>query len=169
MEVDDNLIEQKEETKRFVLRKSVRVAILILLYLTVCVQGMTMTIFNVANASIRADLRITERTHSIFNLIFRLGELMSIISLMFLMRKADRKSTVLFSLFASCSLLALFQFSDNQMILMPSYFFIGFCVMAINVYIILWVDQFGMFSFKTAFLSFIKFSKGNWCFIWTST
>ena len=159
MEVDDNLIEQKEETKRFVLRKSVRVVILVLLYLTVCVQGMTMTIFNVANTSIRAELRITERTHAIFNFIFRLGELMSIISLMFLMRRPDRKSTVLFSCFASCSLLALFQFSDNQMILMPAYFFIGFCVMAINVYIILWVDQFGLFTFKTAFLSFINLAK----------
>lgn len=133
MEVDDNLIEQKEETKRFVLRKSVRVVILILLYLTVCVQGMTITIFNVANSSIRADLRITEKTHAIFNFIFHLGEFISIICLMFIMRRPDRKSTVLFSVFASCSLLAFFQFSDNQMILMPCYFFIGFCVMSINV------------------------------------
>ena len=31
--------------------------------------------------------------------------------------------------------------------------------MVMNVYIILWVEQFGMFSFKNSFLSLINFSK----------
>ena len=159
MEVEDNLIEQKEPTKRFLLKKPVRLAILALLYLTVCAQAMTMTIFNVANASIRAELRISENTHAIFNLIFHLGEFMSIVCLMFVFRRPDRKSTVLFSVFGTLGLLSLFLFSDNQMILMPCNFFIGFCVMTINVYIILWVDQFGLFAFKTAFLSFINLAK----------
>jgi hypothetical protein len=159
MEADDNLIEQQEPTKRFVLRKPVRIAILVLLYLAVCAQGMTMTIFNVANTSIRAELRITERTHAIFNFIFHVGEFISIICLMFIMRRADRKSTVLFSVFGTLGLLSLFLFSDSQMVLMPCYFFIGFCVMTMNVYIILWVDQFAMFLFKTAFLSFINLAK----------
>ena len=159
MEIDDNLIEQQEPTKRFTLRKSGRVAILALLYLTVTVQAMTTTIFNVANQSIRKELRITEKTHTIFNFIFHTGEFISVICLMVLMRRPDRKSTVLFSVFAPCCLVGLFQFTDSQMILMPSYFFVGFCVMAINVYIILWVDQFGMFSFKTSFLSLINLAK----------
>ena len=159
MEVEDNLIEQKEPTKRFVIKKSIRILILILLYLTVCVQGMTLTIFNIANTSIRAEIRITERTHEIFNMIFHLGEFISIICLMIVMRRPERKSTVLFSTLGSASLLTFFQFSDNQMILMPAYFFIGYCVMSINVYIILWVDQFGMFSYKTLFLSLINLSK----------
>ena len=159
MEGEEELIEQKEETKRFVLKKPVRVAILILLYLTLCVQGMTMTIFNVANASIRKEVRISERTHAIFNFIFHLGEFISIICLMFVMKRPDRKSTVLFAVFGTASLLVFFLFSDNQMILMPANFFIGYCVMSMNVYIILWVDQFGMFSFKTAFLSLINLAK----------
>ena len=159
MEGEEDLIEQKEETKRFVLKKPVRVAILILLYLTLCVQGMTMTIFNVANSSIRKEVRISERTHAIFNFIFHLGEFISIICLMFVMKRPDRKSTVLFAVFGTASLLVFFLFSDNQMILMPANFFIGYCVMSMNVYIILWVDQFGMFSFKTAFLSLINLAK----------
>ena len=159
MEIDDNLIEQNGPNKRFTLKKPVRIFILILLYLTVCAQGMTMTIFNLANAAIRAELRITERTHNIFNFIFHLGEFISIICLMFVMRRPDRKSTVLFSVFGTFGLLSLFLFSDNQMILMPCNFFIGYCVMAINVYIILWVDQFGMYTFKTAFLSLINLAK----------
>ncbi len=159
MEVEEDLIEQKEPTKRFVLKKPIRLAILVLLYLSICVQAMTMTIFNVANTSIRAEIRITEKTHAIFNFIFHVGEFLSIVSLMFVMRRPDRKSTVLFSVFGTLGLQSLFLFSDNQMILMPCYFFIGFCVMTMNVYIILWVDQFGLFSFKTAFLSFINLAK----------
>ena len=72
MEVEEDLIEQKEPTKRFVLKKPIRLAILVLLYLSICVQAMTMTIFNVANTSIRAEIRITEKTHAIFNFIYRL-------------------------------------------------------------------------------------------------
>ena len=159
MEVEEDLIEQKEPTKRFVLKKPIRLAILVLLYLSICVQAMTMTIFNVANTSIRAEIRITEKTHAIFNFIFHVGEFLSIVSLMFVMRRPDRKSTVLFSVFGTLGLQSLFLFSDNQMILMPCYFFIGFCVMTMNVYIILWVDQFGMFAFKTAFLSLINLAK----------
>ena len=158
MEVEDN-IEKIEATKRFPLRKSIRMAILTLLYLTVCVQGMTVTIFNAANKNIREALQISEKTHSIFNFIFNVGQFLSIICLMIIMRKPDRKSTVLFSLFASCGLIGLFQFTDNQMILMPSYFFVGFCVMSINVYIILWIDQFAIFSLKTGFLSMINLAK----------
>ena len=78
---------------------------------------------------------------------------------MFVMKRPDRKSTVLFAVFGTASLLSFFLFSDNQMILMPANFFVGYCVMSINVYIILWVDQFGMFSFKTAFLSLINLAK----------
>ena len=111
-----------------------------------------MTIFNVSNASIRKELRISERTHFIFNFIFYLGQFISIIRLMFVMKRPDRKSTVLFSVFGIASLLLFFLFSNNQMILMSANFFIGYCVMSINIYIILWVDQFGLFSFKTAFL-----------------
>ena len=159
MEVEEDLIEQKEPTKRFTLKKPVRLAILVLLYLVICVQAMTMTIFNVANASIRAEIRITEKTHAIFNFIFNVGQFLSIVCLMFVMRRPDRKSTVLFSVFGTLGLQSLFLFSDNQMILMPCYFFIGFCVMTMNVYIILWVDQFGVFLFKTAFLSLINLAK----------
>ena len=159
MEIEENLIEQKEPTKRFVIKKSIRVVILILLYLTICVQGMTVTIFNLANASIREEIRITEKSHEIFNIIFHFGEFISLICLMIVMRRPERKSTVLFSLFGSASLISFFQFSDNQMILMPAYFFTGYCVMSINIYIILWVDQFGMFSYKTLFLSLINLSK----------
>ena len=74
MEMDDNLIEQKEPNKRFILRKSIRAIALILLHSTILVQSMVTTIFNTANSNIRASLRITEKTHSIFTFIYHVGQ-----------------------------------------------------------------------------------------------
>ena len=153
MEIEDNLIEQKEQKDRFVLRKSVRVLTLILLYSIILTQTMITNVFNTANSNIRASLRITEKTHSIFTFIYHLGQFLSAICVILIMRKPDRKGTVLYSLFTTFAAVTLFQFTDNQMIIMPIYFFTGFCVMAMNVYISLWIDQLALFSYKTIFLS----------------
>ena len=88
---------------------------------------MITTIFNIANKSIYEELRITERTHAIFNFIFHSGEFIGFICLLVIMRKPKRYNTILFSVFCSYSLLALFQFSDSQMILISCNFFIAFC------------------------------------------
>jgi len=153
MEMDDNLIEQKDQKERFVLKKPIRVLTLILLYSTVLVQSMVTNVFNTANSNIRASLRITDKTHSIFTFIYHLGQFISAICVILVMRRPDRKGTVLYSVFTTFAAVAFFQFTDNQMIIMPIYFFTGFCVMAMNVYISLWIDQLAVFSFKTIFLS----------------
>ena len=153
MEMDDNLIQQKEHNKRFALRKSIRIITLILLHSTILVQSMVTTIFNSANPSIRASLRITNKTHSIFTFIYHVGQFISFICVILIMRRPDRKGTVLYSVFTTFAAVTFFQFTDNQMIIMPIYFFTGFCVMAMNVYINLWIDQLAIFSLKTIFLS----------------
>ena len=153
MEIEDNLIEQKEQKERFVLRKPIRVLTLILLYSIIITQTMITNVFNTANSSIRASLRITQKTHSIFTFIYHLGQFLSAICVILIMRRPDRKGTVLYSVFTTFAAVTLFQFTDNQMIIMPTYFFTGFCVMAMNVYISLWIDQLALFSYKTIFLS----------------
>ena len=151
--MDDNLIQQKEHNKRFALRKSIRILTLILLHSTILVQSMVTTIFNIANLSIRASLRITAKTHSIFTFIYHVGQFISAICVILIMRRPDRKGIVLYSVFTTFAAVTFFQFTDNQMIIMPIYFFTGFCVMAMNVYISLWIDQLAIFYFKTIFLS----------------
>ena len=153
MEMDDNLIEQKEPNKRFILRKTIRAIALILLHSTILVQSMVTTTFNTANSNIRASLRITEKTHSIFTFIYHLGQFISAICVILIMRRPERKGTVLYSVFTTFAAVMFFQFTDNQMIIMPIYFFTGFCVMAMNVYISMWIDQLSLFAFKTIFLS----------------
>jgi F0F1-type ATP synthase assembly protein I len=157
--MDDNLIEQKEPKERFVVKKLIRVLALILLYSTVLVQATVTNIFNTANSNIRAALRITEKTHSIFTFLYHVGQFLSAICVILIMRRPQRKGTVFFSIFTTFFAVALFQFTDNQIIIMPIYFFTGFCNMAINVYICLWIDQLSLFSFKSIFLSLTNLAR----------
>ena len=153
MEMDDNLIEQKEPEKRFLLRKSIRAITLILLHSTILVQSMVTSTFNTTNQNIRAELRITEKTHAIFTFLYHVGQFVSAICVILVLRRPDRKGIVLYSVFTTFAAVTFFQFTDNQMIIMPIYFFTGFCVMAMNVYISVWIDQLALFAFKTIFLS----------------
>ena len=152
--MEDNLISQSDNKKRFLLRKPIRIITLFLLYAVVMVQAMVTNTFNSSNASIRASLRITEKTHAIFTFIYHVGQFISAICVIVIMRIQDqRKGTVLYSVFTTFAAVMFFQFSDNQMIIMTIYFFTGFCVMAMNVYISLWIDQLAIYSLKTVFLS----------------
>ena len=153
MELNGNLIEEKEPKKRFLLSKTIRALTLLFLHSTILAQSMVTSTFNTTNQNIRASLRISEKTHSIFTFIYHVGQFFSSICVILVMRRPDRKGTVLYSVFTTFGAVILFQFTDNQMIIMPSYFFTGFCVMAMNVYISLWIDQLALFSYKTIFLS----------------
>ena len=161
MEMDDNLIEKKEPEKRFILRKSIRYITLILLHSTIFVQSMVTSTFKTTNQNIRASLRITEKTHAIFTFIYHVGQFVSAICVILIMRRPERKGTVLYSVFTVFAAVMFFQFTDNQMIIMPIYFFTGFCVMAMNVYISLWIDQLAVFAFKTIFLSITNLCRAS--------
>ena len=158
VEGDDVFLEKKEE-ERFVLKKGTRAIIILLLFISCGVLNMTMSIFKAASVEIAKALLIRPETQEIFSFVFNLGQFISTISLMLLFRKVNRKLTVLFSLFTSSGLLMLYEFTENQMILMPCQFFLGFDVMAINIYIIMWIDQFAPFKFKTVFLAIINIFK----------
>ena len=67
--MEDNLISEQDEKKRFLLRKPIRIIAQILLYSIIMVQAMVTNTFNSTNSNIRASLRITDKTHGIFTLI----------------------------------------------------------------------------------------------------
>ena len=151
--MEDHLITEVDNKKRFVLRKPIRILTLFLLYAVIMAEAMVVNTFNTSNASIRASLRITDKTHAIFTFIYHVGQFLSAICVILIMRRPQRKGTVLYSVFTTFAAVMFFQFTDNQMIIMTIYFFTGFCVMVMNVYIALWIDQLAVFSFKTIFLA----------------
>ena len=151
--MEDNLIAESDNKKRFLLRKPIRIITLFLLYSVVMVEAMVTNTFNSTNANIRAALRITDKTHAIFTFIYHVGQFLSAICTILIMRNPQRKGTVLYSVFTTFAAVMFFQFSDNQMIIMTIYFFTGFCVMVMNVYISMWIDQLSIYSYKTVFLA----------------
>ena len=151
--MEDNLITLQDNKKRFLLRKPIRIITLFLLYAVIMAEAMVANTFTSTNANIRASLRITEKTHAIFTFIYHVGQFLSAICIIVIMRNPQRKGTVLYSVFTTFAAVMFFQFTDNQMIIMPLYFFTGFCIMVMNVYIALWIDQLAIYSYKTVFLA----------------
>ena len=151
--MEDNLISESDNKKRFLLRKPIRIITLFLLYAVIMAEAMVANTFTSTNANIRASLRITEKTHAIFTFIYHVGQFLSAICIIVIMRNPQRKGTVLYSVFTTFAAVMFFQFTDNQMIIMPLYFFTGFCIMVMNVYIALWIDQLAIYSYKTVFLA----------------
>ena len=151
--MEDNLIATQDNKKRFLLRKPIRIITLFLLYAVIMAEAMVANTFTSTNANIRASLRITEKTHAIFTFIYHVGQFLSAICIIVIMRNPQRKGTVLYSVFTTFAAVMFFQFTDNQMIIMPLYFFTGFCIMVMNVYISLWIDQLAIYSYKTVFLA----------------
>ena len=151
--MEDNLIAIQDNKKRFLLRKPIRIITLFLLYAVIMAEAMVANTFTSTNANIRASLRITEKTHAIFTFIYHVGQFLSAICIIVIMRNPQRKGTVLYSVFTTFAAVMFFQFTDNQMIIMPLYFFTGFCIMVMNVYIALWIDQLAIYSYKTVFLA----------------
>lgn len=155
----DASLEVEDISKKFTLQKGKRGAILTLLYLCVLAMNMTMKTFNVAQKAIKTRLELTDIQYGTYGTVFQFGTFVATVFLMMVFRNPDRKSTVLIALFLSGTLLIFFKFATNPIILLPCQFIIGFCSMCINIYIIIWVDQFSYFFFKTLFLTLIGLSK----------
>lgn len=145
--------------KKFVLKKPIRGLILTLLFLSVMAVNMTMRIFALTSKAIKATLELSDVHFASFGTVFSFGNFASAIFLMIVFRNPDRKLTILSCLYICGGLLLLFRFVTNAIILLPSQFFIGFCSFTINIYIIIWIDQFGMFFYKTLFLTMIGLFK----------
>lgn len=152
-------LEVEDLSKKFVIGKGKRGVIAFLLYLCVLTMNMVMKTFNVAQKSIKSRLELSDIQYGTYGTVFQFGTFVSTVFLMFVFRNADRKSTILSSLFLSGFLLFFFKFATNPIILLPCQFLIGFCSMTMNIYIIIWCDQFGYFFFKTLFLTLIGLFK----------
>ena len=63
-------------------------------------EAMVVNTFNTSNANIRASLRITDKTHAIFTFIYHVGQFLSAICIMLVMRRPQKKgNSSLFSIY----------------------------------------------------------------------
>lgn len=146
-------------SKKFTLKKPIRGAILTVLYLCVLAVNMSSKIFPVASKTMKARMELSDIQYGSFGTLFQIGTFVSTVFLMFVFKEPDRKSTILTVLYLCGALLMVFRFVYTPIILMICQFLIGVCSMAINIYIVVWIDQFGMFFYKTVFLTLIGLFK----------
>jgi len=159
MEAEEKFITEPEEEKRFFLSRTKRILTLVLLYSIILFENSVITTFNMSTSAIQASLHIKDETLRIFKIIYTFGQFISAICTVMVLGQAQRKGTVLFSVFTILGIVLIFQFTTNQMIILPFYFFSSFCIMSMNVFISLWIDQLAIFSYKTMFLSVTNLSR----------
>ena len=150
---------KKNLPERFILKHSVRKYIFIILFLSIIASHFTMSIFRGSSKEIKKELKLDEATYGIFGTLYNLGKVLSTIILLCSMNQQNRRRMISSALFSASMLLLLFKFTTNKYILMPSFFFTSFCIMTINVYVPIWIDQFSINKYKTIYLTLVQFGK----------
>ena len=149
----------KNLPKHFNLKPSIRTCIFTILFFSTICSHMTMSLFRASSQVIKKEIKLTDSQYGFFGSLYHLGKFIGTILLIFVINTQNRKRIVISDLFFLSLLLSFFKFTTNKFILMPSFFFIGIFVMAINIFVPIWIDQFCMIKLKTIFLTMIQFAK----------
>ena len=149
----------KNLPKHFNLRPSIRTCIFSILFLSTIASHITMSLFRASSQVIKKELKLTDSQYGFFGSLYHLGKFIGTVLLIFVINRQNRKRMIINDLFFLSILLSFFKFTKNKFILMPSFFLIGIFVMAINIFVPIWIDQFCTIKLKTIFLTMIQFSK----------
>ena len=149
----------KNLPKHFNLRPSIRTCIFSILFLSIIASHITMSLFRASSQVIKKELKLTDSQYGFFGSLYHLGKFIGTVLLIFVINRQNRKRMIINDLFFLSILLSFFKFTKNKFILMPSFFLIGIFVMAINIFVPIWIDQFCTIKLKTIFLTMIQFAK----------
>ena len=149
----------KNLPKHFNLRPSIRTCIFSILFLSTIASHITMSLFRASSQVIKKELKLTDSQYGFFGSLYHLGKFIGTVLLIFVINRQNRKRMIINDLFFLSILLSFFKFTKNKFILMPSFFLIGIFVMAINIFVPIWIDQFCTIKLKTIFLTMIQFGK----------
>ena len=149
----------KNLPKHFNLRPSIRTSIFTILFLSTIASHITMSLFRASSQVIKKKIKLTDSQYGFFGSLYHLGKFIGTILLIFVINRQNRKRMIINDLFFLSILLSLFKFTTNKFILMPTFFLIGIFVMAVNIFVPIWIDQFCTIKLKTIFLTMIQFGK----------
>ena len=149
----------KNLPKHFNLKPSIRTCIFTILFFSTICSHMIMSLFRASSQVIKKEIKLTDSQYGFFGSLYHLGKFIGTILLIFVINTQNRKRMIISNLLCLSILLSFFKLTSNKFILMPSFFFIGIFVMAINIFVPIWIDQFCMIKLKTIFLTMIQFAK----------
>lgn len=105
------------------------------------------------NATVKKNMQITEQVYGIFNSLYYVGNVISTLIFLILIKDERRKSYMAFSLICSGLIISWYHATYNKYFILFSQLLVGFFSNSIFVYAIIWNDQFGVFRYKTVLLS----------------
>ena len=145
--------------EKFILKQAKRRSIFILFLWITIFSSSTLSILISNQQSIIEYYKITLTSFGLLGSIYFLGQFLGTIILLLTINNQNRKRLISFSLFIGGLCLLIFYFSTNIYLIMGGFFLSGCGIIIINIYIPVWIDQFGINKRKTLNLAFINFGK----------
>ena len=145
--------------ERFILKQAKRRSIFLLFLWITIFSNTTLSIFISNQETIIKYYNLTITSFGLLGSIYFLGQFLGTIILLITINNLNRKKLISFSLFIGSISLLLFYFSTNIYLLMGGFFLTGCGTEIVNIYIPIWIDQFGINKKKTINLALINFGK----------
>ena len=156
----NNLVvgEKKQKNKKkqkIYLSRYVRMILFFLLLIFSVVIDLDAGVMSSSYKTFTHDLHMSDLQFGSLNSITTVGKIISLLFYMIIINKNHRKFIIVTSAF--CNGLSFFAYflNDNFYYIASVKFFTSFCKVFINVYMPVWVDQFGIKKYKTLLLTIV--------------
>jgi len=165
----------KEKTKKnkpkIYLSRYVRVILFFLLLIYSIAVDLDAGIIVSSYKSFTQDLNMSDLQFGSLNSITIIGKIISLLIIMIIINKNHRKFIIVATSFFQALYFYGFLLNDHYYYISALKFFVSFCKAFINVYLPVWVDQFGIKKYKTLLLTiiFIVKSYGRIIGAWIGT
>ena len=165
----------KEKTKKnkpkIYLSRYVRIILFFLLLIYSIAVDLDAGIIVSSYKSFTQDLNMSDLQFGSLNSITIIGKIISLLIIMIIINKNHRKFIIVATSFFQALYFYGFLLNDHYYYISILKFFVSFCKAFINVYLPVWVDQFGIKKYKTLLLTiiFIVKSYGRIIGAWIGT
>jgi len=165
----------KEKTKKnkpkIYLSRYVRIILFFLLLIYSIAVDLDAGIIVSSYKSFTQDLNMSDLQFGSLNSITIIGKIISLLFIMIIINKNHRKFIIVTTSFFQALYFYGFLLNDHYYYISILKFFVSFCKVFINVYLPVWIDQFGIKKYKTLLLTivFIVKSYGRIIGAWIGT
>ena len=173
----NNINENKNANKenKLTLYKSIRILVYCLLLLSIIFINMSASIFPSSSIDIKEYLKINDFQFGQFFLYSSLGKIIGSILYFTIKRVINRKVLLILTTLINATILIVFQFTNSFWVFSLLKGIMGITDMLIQIFVPVWIQQFGIAKYKLGLTSIIQLSNpfgkvlafiGNNYFLW---
>ena len=173
----NNINENKNANKenKLTLYKSIRILVYCLLLLSIIFINMSASIFPSSSIDIKEYLKINDYQFGQFFLYSSIGKIIGSILYFTIKRVINRKVLLILTTLINSTILIVFQFTNSFWVFSLLKGIMGITDMLIQIFVPVWIQQFGIAKYKLGLTSIIQLSNpfgkvlafiGNNYFLW---